>query len=47
MIKEDLVRVFSNFHKSEVINQSTNATFIVLVPKKSQSKKIFDFSALF
>ena len=35
VIKEALVRVFAEFHRSGVINQSTNATFIVLVPKKS------------
>ncbi|RVW76233.1 Transposon TX1 uncharacterized 149 kDa protein [Vitis vinifera] len=43
VIKEDLVRVFAEFHRSEIINQSTNASFIVLVPKKSMSKKISDF----
>ena len=35
MIKEDLVRVFAEFHSSEIINQSTNASFIILLPKKS------------
>ena len=39
VIKEDLVRVFAEFHRSEIINQSTNATFIVLLPKKSRQKK--------
>ncbi|RVW80728.1 putative mitochondrial protein [Vitis vinifera] len=43
VIKEDLVRVFAEFHKSGIINQSTNASFIVLLPKKSQTKKISDF----
>ena len=43
MIKEDLVRVFAEFHRSGVINQSTNASFIVLLPKKSTTKKISDF----
>ncbi|KAL6327159.1 hypothetical protein AAG906_015198 [Vitis piasezkii] len=33
-IKEDLMRVFLEFHTNEIINQSTNATFIALVPKK-------------
>ena len=36
VIKEDLIRVFLEFHTNGVINQSTNATFIALVPKKSQ-----------
>ena len=43
MIKEDLVRVFLEFHNNGVINQSTNATFIALVPKKSQTIKISNF----
>ena len=34
VIKEDLMRVFLEFHTNEIINQSTNATFIALVPKK-------------
>ncbi|RVW91061.1 Transposon TX1 uncharacterized 149 kDa protein [Vitis vinifera] len=43
VIKEDLVRVFAEFHNSRIINQNTNTSFIVLLPKKSQSKKISDF----
>ncbi|RVW99583.1 Transposon TX1 uncharacterized 149 kDa protein [Vitis vinifera] len=43
VIKEDLVRVFAEFHNSGIINQNTNTSFIVLLPKKSQSKKISDF----
>ncbi|RVW74737.1 hypothetical protein CK203_047892 [Vitis vinifera] len=43
VIKEDLVRLFAEFHNSGIINQSTNASFIVLLPKKSQTKKISDF----
>ena len=35
VIKEDLMRVFIEFHTNGVINQSTNATFITMVPKKS------------
>ena len=35
MIKEDLLKVFMEFHNSGVINQSTNATFIALMLKKS------------
>ena len=35
VIKEDLVRVFAEFHSSGIINQSTNASFIVFLPKKS------------
>ena len=43
VIKEDLVRVFAEFHRSGIINQSTNASFIVLLPKKSLKKKISNF----
>ena len=37
------MRVFAEFHISGIINQSTNASFIVLLPKKIQTKKISDF----
>ena len=37
------MRVFAEFHNSGIINQNTNASFIVLLPKKSRSKKISDF----
>ena len=43
VIKEDLVRVFAEFHRNGIINQSTTASFIVLLPKKSMSKKISDY----
>ncbi|RVW25092.1 Transposon TX1 uncharacterized 149 kDa protein [Vitis vinifera] len=43
VIKEELVRVFAEFHRSGIINQSTNASFIVLLPKKSLSKRISNF----
>ena len=39
VIKEDLVRVFAEFHRSGIINQSTNASFIVLLPKKRLDKE--------
>ena len=43
MIKDDLLRVFLEFHNNRIINQSTNATFIALVPKKSQTSRILDY----
>ena len=43
VINEDLVRVFAKFDRSGIINQSTNASFMVLLPKKSLTKKISDF----
>ena len=42
-IKDNLLRVFLEFHNNRIINQSTNATFIALVPKKSQTNRISDF----
>ncbi|RVW63731.1 LINE-1 retrotransposable element ORF2 protein [Vitis vinifera] len=39
-IKDDLLRVFLEFHNNRIINRSTNVTFIALVPKKSQSSRI-------
>ena len=35
--------MFAEFHRSGIINQSINVTFIVLLPKKSQTKKVSDF----
>ncbi|RVW87682.1 LINE-1 retrotransposable element ORF2 protein [Vitis vinifera] len=46
VIKEDLVKVFAEFHRSGIINQSTNASFIVLLPKKSMSRRISDFKPI-
>ena len=43
VIKEDLMRMFLEFQTKGVINQSTNATFIAMVPKKSQTFKISDY----
>ena len=42
-IKDDLLRVFLEFHNNGIINQSTNATFIALVPKKSQTSEISNY----
>ena len=43
VIKEDLMKVFHEFHSSRIINRSTNVNFIALVPKKNQSLKSSDF----
>ena len=43
MIKEDLLSVFLEFHNNGIINQSMNATFITLVPKKSQTSRISNY----
>ena len=47
MIKDDLLRVFLEFNNNWIINQSTNTTFIALVPKKSQMSRIFDFQPIY
>ena len=39
-IKDDLLVAFLEFHNNGIINQNTNATFITLVPKKSQTNRI-------
>ena len=43
VIKEDLMKVFQELNSCGIINQSTKATFIALVPKKSQSHNVSDF----
>ena len=43
MIKEDLLKVFTEFHNSGVIDQSIYATFIALVPKRSQTIEVSKF----
>ena len=45
-IKEDLMKVFLEFHTNGIINQSTNATFIAMMPKKSQTFKISNFGPI-
>ena len=39
VIKEDLVRVFAEFHRSRIISQSTNASFIVLLQTKKACQR--------
>lgn len=42
-MKNDLLEVFNEFYEQGTINKSTNATFIVLVPKKDDVKEFIDF----
>lgn len=42
-IKEDLTKVFLEFHNNGVINNSTNATFIALAPKGNNMSTVVDF----
>ena len=46
MIKDDLLRVLLEFHSNGIINQSINATFIALVPKKKVRQPKFQISNL-
>ena len=39
VIKEDLMRVFLEFHTNGIINQSTNATFIARCLRKAKLLK--------
>ena len=43
IIKEDLIKVFAEFHKSGIINAKTNETYICLIPKKLNSISVKDF----
>lgn len=43
VVKSDLLKVFFEFFERGVVNGCTNATFICLIPKKSESIKIKDF----
>ena len=42
-MKEDILRVLSEFAKDGIIHGITNETYICLIPKKSSSSKIKDF----
>jgi len=43
VIKNDLLKVFSEFYDNGIINACTNASFICLIPKKERSLKLKDF----
>lgn len=43
IVKEDLMEVFNEFYERGTLNKSTNATFIVLVPKKEEVKEFSNF----
>ena len=40
------MRVFAEFHRCGKVNHNTNATFIVLVPRKNETKNILDFKPI-
>lgn len=39
MLKDNLLRVFREFHNNGNVNQRTHATFITLVLKKSETNE--------
>lgn len=43
MIKDDLLKVFHEFFSFEQFEKSTNATFLALIPKKSEVLEVKDF----
>lgn len=43
VVKNDLLRVFIEFHKMETINKSMNSTFSTLMPKKDGLLALSDF----
>jgi hypothetical protein len=43
IVKDDLTRVFHNFHEHELFEKSLNDTFIVLIPKKIGQLEVKDF----
>ena len=42
-VKDDILKVFSEFEKDGIIHGITNANFICLIPKKVSSSKVRDF----
>ena len=43
VIKEDLMAVFSDFHERGMFEKSLNATFLTLIPKKSDALEVCDY----
>lgn len=42
-VKEDLLKVVSEFHKNGKISKATNSIFILLTPKKTGTKSVSDY----
>ena len=43
VVKKDLMKVFQEFYDTGIINGTVNETYICLLPKKTNSSKIWDF----
>lgn len=46
IIKEDLRKVFQDFFKNSIINASINETYIYLIPKKVDAKRVNDYKPI-
>ncbi|XP_073066025.1 uncharacterized protein [Primulina eburnea] len=42
-VKDDLIRVFDEFFQDGIVNAVTNETYICLIPKKNEARKVNDF----
>jgi len=46
IVKDDLMRLFHNFHGHWMFKTSLNATFIALIPKKTEQLEVRDFKSI-
>jgi hypothetical protein len=46
IVKDDLMRVFHNFHEHDLFEKSLNTTFIALVPKEIGKLEVSDFKSI-
>lgn len=45
-IKEDLFKVFREFHERGIIDSSMNETYLCLIPKKENASKVKEFGPI-
>lgn len=43
IVKDDLLKVFEEFYDKGIVNAITNETYICLIPKKENAKKVREF----
>lgn len=43
IVRDGLIKVFTEFYDKGVISKGMNTTFLVLLPKKSEGKEMSDF----
>ena len=43
IVRDDVMRMFQDFHETRKFVRSLNATFIVMIPKKGNAKDYKDF----